>query len=85
MKDGINTSGQDMNSGGVALYSEQRDEVSHFAFQTLTQERKHLRMLDGIICYVLCRRGRGGNQQGRRNNSEHDFEACLAHTFHTIL
>ncbi|WP_319757388.1 hypothetical protein [uncultured Sphaerochaeta sp.] len=41
-----------MNSGGVALYSEQRDEVSHFAFQTLGSISECL-MESYVMFYVV--------------------------------
>jgi len=37
---GINTSGQELNSGGVASFSAPRDGVSHLAFPALAPERK---------------------------------------------
>jgi hypothetical protein len=36
---GINTSGQELNSGGVASFSAPRDGVSHLAFPALAWER----------------------------------------------
>jgi hypothetical protein len=38
---GINTSGQELNSGGVASFSVPRDGVSHLAFPALAPERNH--------------------------------------------
>ncbi|RFU95803.1 hypothetical protein DYP60_02015 [Sphaerochaeta halotolerans] len=38
---GINTSGQALNSGGVASFSAPRDGVSHLAFPALAPERNH--------------------------------------------
>ncbi|WP_165849524.1 hypothetical protein [Sphaerochaeta halotolerans] len=36
---GINTSGQELNSGGVASFFAPRDGVSHLAFPALAWER----------------------------------------------
>ncbi|MXI86875.1 hypothetical protein [Sphaerochaeta halotolerans] len=38
---GINTSGQAMDSGGVASFSAPRDGISHLAFPALARERNH--------------------------------------------